>query len=257
MLDLDNIVKSSDSRRIDAGERILVSHQAEFLPWLGFISKATMGDVYFLLDHVQFEKEYFENRNKIRFNSDNGWKWLSIPIKNKREIHLMRNVLIHDPDKIKRLLDTIKASYKKAPYFKDVFPSLELIFNKEYSHLLDLNLAIIQYAFEMFDIKVPVFRTSKLIEAGYKIDGVSSELVLNMCKVAKADVFVAGVSGKDYLDRDLFKSNGVKLVFQKFTHPAYAQLQGDFIAGMSFIDLLFNKGRVGAIKVLRKSDYEI
>ena len=55
------IKKSKDWRRADLPEPILVAHQPEFLPWLSYISKATMGDVYFILDTVQFEKEKFLN----------------------------------------------------------------------------------------------------------------------------------------------------------------------------------------------------
>ena len=63
------IKKSKDWRRADLSEPILVAHQPEFLPWLSYISKATMGDVYFILDTVQFEKEGFQNRNKIRIKN--------------------------------------------------------------------------------------------------------------------------------------------------------------------------------------------
>ena len=60
------IKKSDDLRRYDFSDLILVAHQPEFLPWLGFISKASMGDAFFILDTVQFRKEGAANRNKIR-----------------------------------------------------------------------------------------------------------------------------------------------------------------------------------------------
>ena len=50
------VKKSKDRRRADLAEPVLVAHQPEFLPWLSYISKATMGDVYFILDTVQFRK---------------------------------------------------------------------------------------------------------------------------------------------------------------------------------------------------------
>ena len=72
--------KSTDSRRANLPFPILVAHQPEFMPWLGNISKSAMGDAYFILDTVQFCKELFQNRNKIRIKSDKGWQWLNIPI---------------------------------------------------------------------------------------------------------------------------------------------------------------------------------
>ena len=78
------IEKSNDLRRHDFSELILVAHQPEFLPWLGYISKATMGDVFFILDTVQFQKEVVANRNKIRIKNQQGWQWLTIPVEDAK-----------------------------------------------------------------------------------------------------------------------------------------------------------------------------
>jgi hypothetical protein len=72
--------KSLDKRRAEMPFPVLSAHQPEFMPWLGNLSKAAMGDVYFVLDNVQYCKELFQNRNKIRIKSNEGWHWLTIPI---------------------------------------------------------------------------------------------------------------------------------------------------------------------------------
>ena len=46
---------------------ILTGHQPEFMPWLGYLSKAQMGDVYYMVDNIQFHKEVFQNRNKTPY----------------------------------------------------------------------------------------------------------------------------------------------------------------------------------------------
>ena len=53
------ITPSVDQRRLDASGIVLTAHQPEFMPWLGYISKAVMGDAYFVLDSVQFTKDVF------------------------------------------------------------------------------------------------------------------------------------------------------------------------------------------------------
>ena len=76
-----SIIQSQDPRRLPLEGKILVAHQPECMPWLGNISKAAMGDVYFILDTVQFVKEHWQSRNKIRIHGVRGWQWLSIPLK--------------------------------------------------------------------------------------------------------------------------------------------------------------------------------
>ena len=66
---------SNDKRRLDVPGIILTAHQPEFLPWLGYISKAAMADVYFILDTVQYVKDVFQNRNKIRVKQGDRRCW--------------------------------------------------------------------------------------------------------------------------------------------------------------------------------------
>ena len=56
---------------------IVTAHQPAYLPWLGLLHKAALSDVFVLVDNVQFEKDSFINRNKLR--SPEGWRWLTVP----------------------------------------------------------------------------------------------------------------------------------------------------------------------------------
>ena len=122
--------------------------------------------------------------------------------------------------------------------------------------MVEINISFIKLAFKIFDVKVPLFRVSELKEEGSDISGVSTDMVVSLCESVKADILVAGVSGKDYLDMDVMKQNNIKVVFQKFEQPHYNQKHGEFLPYMSFLDLLFNFGKEAAIKILGKSDYE-
>ena len=45
------------------------------------------------------------------------------------------------------------------------------------------------------------------------------------------------------MKRDEFRSSGVDIAFQDFSHPVYRQLhRGEFIPGVSILDMLFNCG---------------
>ena len=52
---------------------VLVAHQPEYFPWLGFIAKAQLADVYYIVDTVQYMKEHWHSRNKIRKKDGGLW----------------------------------------------------------------------------------------------------------------------------------------------------------------------------------------
>ena len=249
------IPTSSDPRRVDLQGPILVAHQAEFMPWLGFISKAAMGDIYLILDDTQYKKKYFENRNRVRFPNNDGWIWLNIPVKNQRKIMNMLDVEIVDEKWKKKHLNILKTSYGKAPYFNKIFGELEELYLSINSNkLVDINIEFIKYAFKKFRVDIPVYRVSDMRNYGKDISGFGTELVLSLAKAFNAKTMVAGKSGKDYLNKKMFDSGNIQLIFQDFKHPVYNQKHGDFLPYMSFIDLLFNYGDE-SINILPKSSY--
>lgn len=246
--------KNTDSRRADLPYPILVAHQPEFIPWLGNMSKATIGDAYFVLDTVQYCKELFQNRNKIRIRGGQGWHWLIIPIVGgRKKLMNWQEVKIDNTKNWKRKhLNSIHMSYSRAPYFKEVYSEIESIYNNfNGDKLIDFLMKFIKYGHKKFNIHTPVYQTSKLIEMGYDLTGQKSDLILNMCKVINAKTFIFGSFGREYIEKDKFDK--IQYRFQNFKHPEYKQMHGDFISHMSFIDLLFNYGD-DAVNILNKSE---
>ena len=233
---------STDSRRIDLEGKILVAHQPECLPWLGFISKACMGDVYLIVDNVQFVKEHWHNRNKIRISR--GEQWLVVPVEGKQKTQLFSDVKISYARNWKRKhLNSIQMSYSKSPYFSEIFEEIKQLYSKDHEYLLDYNISFIKYAFSKFNIRVPILRATDLIKQGKTLEGKKSDLIVNFCKATNTDTFVFGESGKTYIEKNKFTDSGIKFIFQDFHHPTYNQPQkGEFIPNMCFLDLLFNYG---------------
>ena len=251
------IKKSKDLRRVDLPEPILVAHQPEFLPWLGSISKANMCDVYIILYTVQFKKENFQNRNKIR-DKNKEWQWLTIPVlQAKKKLTNLSEVKIDNSVNWKRKhLDKIKTAYGRTPYFEKIFPELEKIyFDSDGEFLIEFVIPVIKYAFSKFDINVPIYRTTELKKLGHDLDGQKTDLIVKMCKAVGAKSFVFGQVGRNYIEEEKFSRNNIEFVFQKFDHPNYSQMYSKFIPKMSFIDLLFNHDDKSP-EILKKSSYE-
>ena len=236
---------SNNSRRYDFSGLILVSHQPEFLPWLGYISKASMGDVFFILDTVQFQKEEVTNRNKIRIKNGKGWQWLTIPVEDAKSkiMNLSEVKISKSEDWKKKHLQSLKFSYGKAPYFKQIFDEIENIYHSSLDEkLIDFVIKFILYSFDKFKIDIPIYRTSELQKKGYDVSGSKSDMILNLCKIIDAKLFVFGQHGKEYIEKEKFYEKNIEFTFQDFKHPKYNQIHGKFLPQMSCIDLLFNYG---------------
>jgi hypothetical protein len=83
---------------------------------------------------------------------------------------------------------------------------------------------------------------SFLLSSELAVTGKASELNLSICKEVGADIYVSGISGKDYLNLQEFANEKIEVIFQEFHHPIYMQQVEPFVPCMSVLDLLFNYG---------------
>jgi len=219
--------------------RVVTIHQPNYLPWLGFFHKALISDAFVVLDDVQFEKNSFNNRNKVK--TSNEWAWLTVPIitKGQSKETMINSARIDNGRKwYETHLKTIKFNYSKAKYFEEYFGFFEETYETEWEILSELNIHIIKWLFKELGIKTEVVVSSEMESK----EGVKDELVLNICKKMDAETYVAGKLSKDYLDEQKFEEESINVHYQNYKHPEYEQLWGDFIPNMSVIDLLFNHG---------------
>ncbi len=220
---------------------VVTIHQPEHLPWLGFFDKARQVDVLILLDNVQFRKNYFQNRNRIR--SDRGTLWLTVPVLTKsKHSQTIHEVEINNRGDLRwkdKCFASITQYYKKATFWKEHEAFFYNLYSKEWTHLVDINDHIIRYLLGAFSIHVDTRRSSEI-----GVNGQRGNLLLNICLKLQADAYLSGVSGREYLDLASFAAAGVEVKFQEFHHPIYKQLYDPFIPCLSAIDLMLNHGPV-------------
>jgi len=224
---------------------IIGIHQPEHLPWNGFFDKVDQSDIFVLLDNVPFEKNYFQNRNRIR--TRDGWAWLTVPVYTSgRFSQLINEVeIIKNSNWRKKHWKTLFYSYKNAPYWERCAEFFKSLYQKEWHYLVDLNETIIRFIIGELGIKVKLVKASEL-----NVSGRSTELLLNICKELGADVYLSGKSGREYLDEHRFKDEKIEVMYQDFKHPIYPQQFEPFIPQMSTIDLMFNCGD-SSLNILR------
>ena len=208
-------------------------HQPEHLPWTGFFHKMMCADLYVYLDHVQYRKDYFQNRNKI-VNKEGKEIWATIPIRSRGMHETILDKEIVDGYS-KKYISLIESSYKQSKYFDIYFDKLRLIFMNKHRKLIDLNIDIIDFFREELDISTPTVRSSDL-----NINSSKSEMNLDICLTLGADSYITGPSGLDYLDINSFSNHNIEILVHKYFAPVYQSEH--FYPNLSTLDLLFNQG---------------
>lgn len=216
-------------------------HQPQYIPWLGYFHKIAESDIFVILDNVQYKQREFQNRNKIRTKL--GWIWLAVPVITKgKRYQLIKDVRIDNSlDWRRRHKNSLKTWYGKAKYFDKYFAQLEQLYNNHRDRLCDINIEIIKFLLSVLEIKSKIY-----LESSMNIETKSTKRIIEIGKTLKADVYLSGAGGRDYLEENLFLDSGIKLEYQDFVHPQYTQLyshNSQFIPFLSVIDLIFNHGK--------------
>lgn len=217
--------------------KIATAHQPAYLPWLGYFHKAALADTFVLLDSVQFEKNSFTNRNKIK--TSNGPAWLTIPVEMRDHLHKNINEIKVDSKqnwKVKHW-NSLVLNYKKTPYFTLYADLLNEHYKKESDLLIDYIQPLTDFFFNELNINNEKVKLSEL-----GIDSAKQDLIIDICKKTKADAFVFGAMGKNYADEALFRQNNIRIYFQEYSHPSYPQVWGEFAPYMCILDALFMLG---------------
>lgn len=212
--------------------------QPGYLPWLGFFEQLYRSDVFVIYDDVQYDKNGWRNRNRVK--TANGIQWLTVPVLlNFTEHPRICDVRIDNGSKWrKKHLETIRQSYARTPFFKEYFGIFEDTYGRDWEYLIDLDIHLIQALAQAAGIpEKPMVRSSALGIEGGRVDR-----LIKICRHFNADTFYEGASGVNYIDPAVFLDSGITVRFQEYHHPEYKQLYGDFVPYLSLVDLLFNCG---------------
>lgn len=215
---------------------ILTAHQPAYLPWFGYFDKLVHSDIFIYLDTVQYEKNSFTNRNRIK--GPQGEVMLTVPVFTKGHTsETMRNTKIDNRfDWRKKHLNSIFVNYKKAAYFEENFAKLEILYNEREDLLADFCYNQLMFWLKEFEWgRTRIVRSSAL-----GIETKKSDLVFDLCSRFKVDCYISGALGKDYLDEAKFMSVGISIEYQDYHYPVYPQLWGEFKPFMSVLDFWMN-----------------
>jgi len=226
-------------------------HQPNYLPWLGYMHKIYHSDIFIFFDNTQVPRGSFFNR--VNILAGGKAYLLTVPIKSSGDLNLMiKDCQINNNIKWKKKhWSTIKYSYQKAAYFEKYADKFKELIFKDYENLAEFNIDLIKLLTDCFGIKDKKF----IVGSSLNVKGTKNQLLINMLKKVGATTYLSGTGAKEYMVIKDYEDNGIKVVFQKFTHPIYKQTVLNFVPNLSSLDLLFNHGP-NALKILLENDIQ-
>lgn len=224
---------------------LVAIHQPQYLPWLGYFDKMDRCDLFVFLDSVQFKKNEWQNRNRIK--TARGWQYLTVPVRHRFPQSILDVRIDNRADWARKHLQALTVHYGKAPYFQDHLPFLQQVYGTRWDSLCDLCIALIRYLASALGITVKVARSS---EREWSPE--PTERLIEICRWAGADSYLTGAGGSHYMRLDRFREEGIRVLWQEFASPIYPQRYGPFEPNLSIVDLLFNCGPEG-LQLLRSS----
>lgn len=213
-------------------------HQPGYFPWLGFFKKMIDSDIFVFLDDVQYEKNGWQNRNKIR--TSDGSIWLTVPVRSNLSSNLNEIKIDSTLNWVEKHKKSISINYSKSRYYKEFSKSIESLYGNHFDLLININMKTIELIMGELQIKTKTIFSSEL-----DIKEKGTDRIIAICKTLGADVYLSGVGlpNKKYLNVEDFPKNNIILRIQNFQHPIYNQCYQPFLPNMSAIDLLLNEGK--------------
>lgn len=213
-------------------------HQPNYLPWMGYMKKIYLADAFVFLDHVQYTDKGEVRRNWNTIKGANGRINLTVPTSRHMETPI-NQVKVLPGNWRKKHLNSIEFAYKKAPYFNEVYQTVEAELMADYQTIDKLNEAIILAWLRELGVTTPTLLSSDMQGI---VDYKKQDLVIEICKRLGADVYISGNGARAYQSEQDFQANGIELTYLSTPPIQYRQLWGAFEPNLSALDYFMNEG---------------
>ncbi len=211
-------------------------HQLHYLPWLRYFEKIQSCDVFVVLDDIQFNKNGWQNRNRVKTSS--GAVLLTVPVQMKFAQRLGEVRIDERTPWRKKHWKTIEQSYGRAPFFSEYAGFFGATYAREWELLNDLNRHMLEFYLHALGVTTRVEYSSAL-----RVPGEATERLVNLIRAVGGESYYSGAYALDsYLDADALAQAGIALDLQAWRAPVYPQLHGEFAPDLSIVDLLMNCG---------------
>jgi hypothetical protein len=240
---------SKISSRLSSPNRKVAVLQSNYLPWKGYFDIIHDVDLFIFYDDVQFTKNDWRNRNKIK--TQNGAEWITIPTGSDSGKKIYEIPLPSNNWNVKHW-KSIQHNYAKAPYFSLYADAIHSgLLKAGVTTLSELN----QYLIKTIAIQILRIPVEFVDSRSFKLSGDGQDRLLDLLLQVGCNTYVSGPSGRNYMSPKAFDEAGIHLEYKDYSgYPNYIQQFPPFDHHVSIIDLLFNTGNDAAYYIWRWRD---
>lgn len=212
--------------------------QPYFFPYIGYFQLMNAVDEFVVYDNIEYTKKGWVNRNRILVNGQDVY--ITLPLKKDSDYLDIDKRFLSDSWETEKtkMLNRIKESYRKSPYYNHVYPLIEKSILFEDKNLFKFILHSINLIKEYLSISCSI-TTSSTVDIDHTLKG--EEKVIELCKQRKAEVYINPIGGLSLYSKNRFADQGVTLNFIKSEYISYEQFKNEFVPWLSIIDvMMFN-----------------
>lgn len=214
---------------------ILSAHQPNFIPWTGYFLKVALSDIHVILDDVEYSKNGWTNRNKVKLSTDS---YITLPVRKKDTGLPIKSVMLAQNYRqiVNKARKTLKQFYGKSPGFNFIDTIFQEVLEAGDTNLFNINYLIITKILDHLQIETPlILMSNTAIDPDLK----SSDMLVDICVKNNCDQYLSGIGAKDYLQEDAFKKQGIDVLWSKKTIRTLEKFN---ISNNSIIEMIFMYG---------------
>jgi hypothetical protein len=224
--------------------------QPYFFPYLGYFQLVGAVDKFVFYDDVNFIKNGWINRNRLFLSG--APRYITVPLSGASPFEKINQVALLQGDGWRRkVLESVRHSYSKAPYFTSVNELLASVLFAKEDRIGEIAKKSILAVCDYLGLQSEFVNTSA-VYANESLNGI--ERVLDICAREGAQEYFNLPGGRELYDEAAFRNRGIALEFVQPRLTSYNQFAREFQAGLSILDVLMFNNRSAVVSMIREQE---
>ncbi len=260
--------------------------QPQYFPRLHYFARILSADIFMIRDDAQFLRKHLYPDGKMgksyqahtSIKQSFGIQYLHVPTKHGGFKPIFEKKISYQEDWMNAHVKTLQISYGRASQYKQLIAEIHDLLFRTYATIAELNIATILWGVlhllndevkkekltlkyvnsrlkTATKIRLKEIKLASQTKTGSDSSIKKNEKIIALCKEVGATEDYCGQTAVDaYMEKKLYKKNGIKITIQNWECKEYLQLfvkQQGFIPNLSIIDLLMNVACSQANKIIQ------